>query len=87
MDRGGLVRSPRILELRRGELVENALDVDQLLAVYRRELGWRHLVLVIAEYLSVREDSREVVGEHDGVRARKAHGRPVLAEPARRREG
>lgn len=86
MDRDSLVRSPRILNFRRGELAEDALDVHQLLAVDGRELGWRHLVLVTAENLSVREDSREVVSEHDGIRAREAHRWPMLAEPPRRRE-
>ena len=54
--------------------------------VHGRELRWRHLVLVTAENLSVREDSRQVICEHDRVRACEAHRWPMLAEPPRRRE-
>lgn len=75
------------LYLGRSELAKDPLDIHQLLAVHRGELVGRHFSLVPLQDVSVREDARKMIREHDCVRARETHRWAVLAQSPRWAEG
>lgn len=69
------VRPAGSLDLLGWELGDNGVNVDSLLAVDLAEHPRRRVVLDGVQCLSVGDQARKVIAEHDGVTALQAHRR------------